>query len=237
MDRARITAPSLLQVSYPDIRPVEAAAQPPDDPNVMFLGANSLILEPGEPVGVDGQITTGVEDCLALLWLGFRPHIPIPPGPAFNVRFSGTFSPATTAYTWATDEPTYASTLPSGRYALVGMEFYSATAAAARILLPRTTSRPGTLAQSGTTLVAPGRRTAACFYDGSFGVMGIFDSFDAPKIEALCTGSDTTYTGYLRVVRIGDIPMAGKSFDARQATSLTAGSQGGLYTPCGTPSR
>ena len=61
IDRARITAPSLLQVAYPDIRPVAAAAGPPDDPNVMFLGANSLMLEPGEPVGVDWGCGSAVE--------------------------------------------------------------------------------------------------------------------------------------------------------------------------------
>lgn len=209
MLRARINAPSLLRVGYPSIRPVFANTNgvPTTDPNFMTLLGSPLLLRGAEVVGIDAvHANVGTVRQVSFLWLADKLE-PVPPGDSFWLRFTGALSLTTTPQynIWQVLSPTYDQSIPSGTYAVIGLEFMSANALAARLVLPGAVFRPGVLA-GGTAAASP--RTYAGFYDGSFGTFGTFQTTSPPNIEIMVAGNSTAQEGYLRVVRIGDIGAA-----------------------------
>lgn len=205
LTRARINAPSLLRVGYPSIRPIVAVTNgvPPADPNFMTLLGSPLLLRAAETVGVDAVHSGGAPARqVSLLWLADRLE-PVPPGDSFWLRWTATLSVALgSAFTWQVLSPTYDQSLPSGTYAVIGLEFMETNGIAARLVFPGSVFRPGVLA-SGTG--AGTARTYAGFYDGSFGVYGMFQTNAPPNIEVMVAAASTAQEGYLRVVRVGDI--------------------------------
>ncbi|MGM0578982.1 MAG: hypothetical protein ACQEXJ_24890 [Myxococcota bacterium] len=209
MTRARMFAPSMLRVGYPSIRPFEAAATPPNDPNLMVSLGDAILLEMGERVTVEAESSSGTaETAVAMLWLRIGGHDPVPPGDAFTLRYDGTM-PAT-SLEWVSTTPDITDgELPAGTYAVVGLEFVSTTAVAARIQIPGTTYRGGAIAQANA-----GDRTNRIFYDGSLGTLGSFQSFAPPSLEVFKTGSETSYECYLRLVRTGEAVTGDPTFAA-----------------------
>lgn len=204
--RARVNAPSLLRVGYPSIRPVQAAAlgAPQVDPNLMTMLDSPLLLRSSEAVGIDAAASSGATAAIALMWLADKLD-PVPPGESFWLRFTSTTAP-TTAFAWTVISPVYDQAIPSGVYAVIGMEFFSTTAIAARIVFPGSVLRPGVLAQQGSS--AGLARTHRIFYEGALGVYGTFQTNSPPNVEVITgLGTDAagSVDGYLRVVRIGDI--------------------------------
>lgn len=207
LERAVITSPGFLEVLEPDIRPISGALLPPTDPNVQDLLDGPLVVRPGEPLGVKAAVTTTTDDAAAVLLLQIGEYIPLPKGSIYTARFARTTNLTSLAFAWATGTVDFVGTLPSGRYAIVGMDIYfvSGTAVnilAARLTLPGSPWRPGVLAQGSAS-----SRSAEIFRDGSPGVMGVFDSFSGPGLEVFCdaAASDLKYAGTLRLVRLGDI--------------------------------
>ena len=213
--RARINTPSMLRVGYPSIRPVQQASTaalsgtPAANPNLCVLTDAPILARAGEPVGIDLQLVGTTQNGVGVLWLATKID-PVPKGESFWLRFtSGT---ALTELKWTVITPSFDQSFPSGAYAVTGLEFTSPGAVAARVVFPGSVFRPGVLAQVGTilTLSSAGlARTHQCFYNGSFGVWGTFQTSAPPSIEAftVTSGGDgsTTQEGYLRVMRIGDV--------------------------------
>lgn len=203
LSRARINAASLLRVGYPSIRPIQAVTDgvPPVDPNFMTMLANAPLVRANESVGVDVvHSTVGTARQVALLWLADK-FDPVPSGDSFDLRFTGTTNIAT-AFTWTIVTPTFDQSLPSGTYAVVGLEMICNNVIAARLVFPSSVFRPGVLGGGAAVGTA---RTHSAFYDGSFGVLGMFQQNAPPNLEVLTAAAASTQEGYLRVVRVGDI--------------------------------
>ena len=134
---------------------------------------------------------------------------PAPKGEGYWLRF--TSSTATQSLKWTVITPSFDQSFPSGTYCVTGLEFLSPTAVAARVVFPGSVLRPGVVAQVGSIFTgstsAGLARTHRCFYDGSFGAFGTFQTSAPPSIEIFSVSADNANTqeGYLRVVRIGDV--------------------------------
>ncbi|MEQ1735691.1 MAG: hypothetical protein ABL886_04730 [Rhodoglobus sp.] len=213
--KARINAPSLLRVGFPSIRPVQQVTAPAPsgtptaDPNLMTLLDSPIALRTGEPVGLDAATftTSPAENAVGLLWFAEKLE-PVPPGDSFWLRFTTTTT-LSAALKWSVISPTFDQSFPSGTYAVIGLELTSPGAVAARVVFPGSIFRPGVVAQVGSLAAATvgAARTHQCFYDGSFGVFGTFQTSAPPSVEVFSVSADAAATieGYLRVVRIGDV--------------------------------
>lgn len=196
LNRARIQAPALRQITPPFIRPVIAAATPPDDNKVADYRDNPFRLPRLEEIAIEASsdIAMGTEQCLALLGVsaGMRPA---PAGNVFTIR--GTSTTASVALTWTTLATTWADTLPDGRYAVVGLELIAATSVAARIIFEEQQWRPGCLG-----VAAVGSRNDQMFRKGGLGLWGTFNSWAMPQIQVLNTAAVAVHTAYMDLVRV-----------------------------------
>jgi hypothetical protein len=198
LTKARIEAPGLLRVAYPGITPLNnATTTGASKPRVANFTNRPFLLTGGEAVSLTVQ-KGGAAATMGLLVVGFD-LVPIPPGEAFWLRYSKTGITAN-AGSWTTNTSvTWEQTVPSGTYAIIGMDHWGATAMAARVWLPASRYRPGCIAH---TTPATGEQNSL-FLDGSLGVLGYFTNQQLPGIDILCEAADTSFDGMLLVIRIG----------------------------------
>jgi hypothetical protein len=241
LQRARINSPSLLRVGFPLIRPIQVSPTdlPPTDPNFMLLNTNEVHFPAGEPVGIDTTTQNGQENIIvALLWFvhcgeghsghhggeehhhegGHSLHHPqhhhlhhLPPGDSFWLRYVPADTAPVTPFRWTQVTPVFDQTLPSGTYAVIGFEHSGPSVVGARLNFPGQVFRPGVVGQT-----TPGGRTNWAFYNGTFGLYGVFRTIAPPSVEVLTVTQNPqqpgdipnqTHEGYVRVVRLGDVDM------------------------------
>lgn len=185
--------PALLAYASPDINVQEVG--------VANFTERPLRLPGGEGFSVKAN-TSGAATTNAVLILAFG-AAKIPPGEALMIRFYKSVSSGSAVWKLlglvASD---YSVTLPSGTYALIGMDYFSLLGLAARAVLEGVRYRPGVVAH-GTI----NTRSHEMFTKGQLGVWGYFSSRSMPDIEVFCATSESTHTGYLYVVRVGDVDM------------------------------
>lgn len=206
MIQAQIQAPSLLRVGYESIRPIQqnpSGFVTPNDPNLMNLTGSQTMLKSGERVVAAGlTANSATEPGVVLLWL-CDGSIPIPAGDAYVLRYTqGSATGTTTVGQWSPLTPVFDQSIPSGRYAITGIDHWSPTGVAVRIACPGSFYRPGALALSGP--FAASGRNHDLFYGTDLGVYGTFDTNALPTLEVLTAAVDSSFEGYLRVVRVGD---------------------------------
>ena len=196
--RARINSPTLRQYSPPFIRPINAALLPatlsrPADYTKMPLRLKAL-----EEFQIEStNSAAGPNNSHTILGLGLGPIQPAPNGDVYTMRGTGTGTAV--AQAWTQVVMTWADTLPSGRYAVVGMNAWAATAIAARLIFNNDQPwRPGCVAGANDTIIQD-----EMFRQGGLGVWGTFNAWAMPNVEFLCNAGDTAFTVYLDMVRIG----------------------------------
>lgn len=198
LSRAKIASPSMRQIASPFVRPINVAATPGNNPNVWLLDRNPFLIQAFEEIQV--QATSAVamtESFAAFLWLGDQ----VTPSPAGNViPLRWTSSTAAVIGSWTTLTITFADTLPSGVYTMVGSECQSTTGRAHRWIVPNQLWRPGMLSYTALS-----QRTPYAMSLGQFGQMGRFRSNDLPRPQVLCTAADAAHEGYLSVIRTGNL--------------------------------
>lgn len=196
--RAKIVSPTLRQIAPPFIRPIIGAAIPPANPNVMDLTGSPAMLYANEELAIQGTAAPGTtERFTALLWLTTAvENVPI--GPPTPLRFTSTG--AAVANAWSSLAITFTDTIPSGLYAAVFSEHFSANAIAHRWIFSNQQDRPGFLSAA-----AVGSRTYTYIPWLSNGLMGRFRSNDLPRLQVLCNAADASHEGYLWVQRIGNL--------------------------------
>lgn len=197
---ARLASPSMRQIANPFIRPLIAAAVPGSNPNVMILDHNPFRLTKGEELQITATsaVAMGSEDFTAFLWLADGKS-PLPQGNVTPLQFTSTT--ACVADTWTSVALTWNDSLPSGRYAAVMSEHWSATGRGHRWIFSNQIYRPGYLSFTANS----GRHPYAMGL-GQFGLMGTFLSTDLPRLQVLAGTTDNAHTGNLYVTRLGPLP-------------------------------
>lgn len=131
-----------------------------------------------------------------LAWIGDGPIKPTT-GKIFSLR--ATAGITLVASTWVNGPLTFNSTLPAGRYQVVGMRAQGANLVAARLVFIGGTYRPGVPGQTtNTTDLFPEMR------NGEFGIFGQFDSNQPPTLDALGQ-TDTAQDIVLDLIQVGKI--------------------------------
>jgi hypothetical protein len=193
LEAARINSPTFRRVGLPNIRPLNGTRAAGDDPNVMVIVDRPLDYPDIDTLTLEIINSGTTPDAIGLLWLQVDDE-PVPPGDTYWLRYTSTSTAGVLAWTPIVID---FDQLPEGEYIICGMEHISASCLAARLIIPGSPWRPGTLGQQSLT-----DQNHAVFYDDRLGVFGRFNAFAPPTVEVLCSAADTAHTGFLRVLRV-----------------------------------
>jgi len=195
--RARVNTPSLRYVGLPYSGLVNGALAVPSPQNVTVWGDQGPMLPTADEISVEHTLGGGAPEVeYSLVWFQFQ-NRPVPIGQTYRILFTAAITGVAGA--WASGVMTPDSTLPAGRYAIVGMQAFGTNMAAARLIFPGGGYRPGVLAANSNVGVPQNVWT-----NGRMGLYGTFDSVNVPTLEILAIGANTAQTVYLDLQRIGN---------------------------------
>lgn len=193
--QARIASPSLRTLCNPDVEGMDVGAEPASPPNMHDKFASPKALAGDEGLEALALYTGGERAfATALAWLSSGPAAPVI-GEIFTVYATG--ATTLTARVWTNVTLTFAQTLPSGRYQIVGMRARSAGCIAARLVIPGHPWRPGCLGCDSVSDLADG-----VFRHGKAGVWGEFDHDVPPTVDFLSISADTAEYVFLDLIKI-----------------------------------
>jgi len=173
--RAQLVTPSLRAVLPFDISPINNGLVFGAFPRMNQLWFSPLPLVGLEPMDILVQNGANVMN-RAFVWLGDGPIKPTT-GKIYTVR--ATASAALSTATWVNSGAlTFASTLPTGHYQIVGMRSWSVNGNAARLFIPGYAWRPGCLMEN-----AEDNNEFAVWRFGNLGVWGEFDNTVPPTVD------------------------------------------------------
>lgn len=196
-NRARLISPAFRQLSTPWIRPVNTDIVPGHRPGVANYIRNPLAIRRLEELQLEGMQTTGG----AAVAIGVAAIAASLPGPAPSgapIIMRGTGATTVTAGAWSLVTVTWQDSLPTGTYAVVGLQGIGTTMAALRLIFEDQVERPGVLGCSAADLTPPD-----FMIDGSLGIFGRFNANRMPNVEVLCNAADTAQEFYLSFIRVG----------------------------------
>jgi len=196
LTRARINTPKLRATSLPYFEPVSVSLLPGNLPHVAMYGNNQLTLDPIDEIAIEASTdaTAGSHRVIAGIFLSLS-DTPVPTGPSFTIRATSTI-PATTLQ-WSSGPLTFDQVLPAGRYAVVGLRVIGADLVFGRLIFPGGTYRPGTVASANES-----ESDGNLVRQGSFGLLGEFDSVAQPQLEVFAFGSNSAQTAFIDIIRI-----------------------------------
>lgn len=194
--RQRLQTPELTKVTSPFLRDLSVAANFGIPQRLADLRDTPIRLKGLEEIQVFHTHTAaGAEVNYAMLGL-MMDFIPSPPGPVYTIR--GTAAGTLVANAWTNcGTITWQNNLPTGRYAIIGGTFFSATAIAGRLALENLVWRPGALG-----IVGLGNPTDRMFRYGGLGVWGYFNNYAMPQAEFFASAADTAEEITLDIVRV-----------------------------------
>lgn len=191
--QVRLNQPSLREPFLPSIAPFSLTTLPANVPPIVLYGDYGPKLYKNETLGVQwSRGTVAASDAYTLLGIT-KGKRAIPPGPRIPMRFTAAITIA--EGTWALGAMTFADTLPSGKYAVVGMDVFGTNLLAARLAFSGGGYRPGILAQG-----AQGEWNGAAMPHDYMGLWGTFDNTVQPQLECFGVGAGTSQIGYLHLV-------------------------------------
>jgi len=197
---ARLSSPSLRDISLPLIHPIngnaDADAEPEIVPAVIDLRANPLVLRPNEQLNAEvNSDTTAAAAQWVIVWLSDKVPTPVT-GEVITVR--GTNTDTLVADAWTNGALTLDEDLPVGIYALVGMRAISAGLVAARAVPRGGGWRVGCLGCD-----APDDLTHEIFRMGRLGEWMRFNHDRLPSIDFLSISADTDQEVFLDLIKVG----------------------------------
>lgn len=198
--RMQIQAPSLRNIAYPEIYPINQAARTatPDDQKVQTYGDNGPRFLQNESVGLYGsENNTGASPTNGAIWIADR-FEPAPPGQVITLVATATITTVDTA--WVLGTLAFETVLASGEYIVIGMEVIMDNTNYARLLFPgQVNYRPGVPTQD-----AYGEMTARDpFRMGRCGVFGRFQFNAPPQVEVFgAAAAATAGTFLLDVIKV-----------------------------------
>lgn len=198
LQRARFSTPTLALVTTPFIRPINQALNFGVPQRLWDLSEQPLTLKGLEEITMlvtqTGGAAQQVVAVAGLMWQS----IPAPPGNIWTLR--GTSSSTATINVWTQITVTWFNALPTGTFAVVGMEAFSTTNIASRLILENQVPRPGVLGITALTNFPNQIFRGSSYSD--LGVWGQFHNYNMPLVEVLCTAADNSFEIYLDVQRL-----------------------------------
>lgn len=194
--QGQFSVPSLRVVAQPRIHPVNKQLYPVDDSPINRPGDQGARILKTETFAANltSDATVGPNDSYVLAWLYAGPKRQIP-GDITTIRASATVTAVTGS--WVVGAMTLEADLPSGFYAVVGMDVLGATAVAVRLRFPGAGYCPGVLAQQ-----ASGQFFLDTFRYGNAGTFGVFENSSIPQIDVLGTSGAVTLTIFLDIIKV-----------------------------------
>lgn len=174
--RGRIITPNFRQFTTPWIRPTQPSIVPGDETNLADYRANPLTLKPLEEVQFEAFQTSGGAAVVVSVQGWTKTGMGnVPQGDIYTMRGTGTTTNGVRA--WTIVPITWQDTLPNGKYACVGLEYFGTTALAARLIFEEQWERPGVLGGGLST-----NNVSPIFRKGRLGVFGRFDANRMPTV-------------------------------------------------------
>lgn len=195
LSAARLYAPSLRDIVYPELNPITVGTAPGDLPSIVLPDQGfEPVLQQGEEANIQASNTGAGEVQTGFLWAQSS-YDPAPPGIVHTLKLTSAVTGS--ANQWDSGVMTPSDTLPPSRYAVVGMHAWGANIIAARLIPTQGGPRPGVLA-----LASVGLDSWPWFRYGRFGKFLEFTNTSLPNIEYFKTAAGTTQTVLLDIVRI-----------------------------------
>lgn len=193
--RAQIQSPSLRSFANLDVEPIVGAVVFGSPPEALFHPLSAIPVTAEEAVNVYIESDPAAAEAhYGLIWFGDGPQTPSP-GQIYTVRATSAVTLA--AGTWVNGELTFASSLPQGRYQIVGMRARGTNLVAARLVFVGGTWRPGVPAVN-----AIADEDVHAFRYGRAGVFGEFHTNTPPSVDCLGV-TDTAQAFMLDLIRVG----------------------------------
>jgi len=195
--KARISTPTLNAVTSPYIRDVSLAVDFGNPQIVDDLSADPIMLNALEEIAilaVNSAATSGLS--LSILGLDYGRQ-PQPAGNVYTIRGTATATLVINAWTQL-GTITWQNSLPTGVYAVIGAEAFSAGGKAYRMTIENQVPRPG-----GLSTILETNRTHPLFRMGNLGEWGRFHSYLMPTFEMISASADTAEVVYMDIVRVG----------------------------------
>jgi hypothetical protein len=160
----------------------------------------AIPLSPTEELGATMSAATAGTAGILVFALGPETLPEPPPGRRQIVRCTGTTTLVANA--WTTVDVTPEIALEPGTYALVDFYPASATAIAARALIPGQAWRPGKIAHHGGTDIQVLRSIGLMRRLFPKYNMGLFTHMTTPDFQFFATAADTSQTVFIEIVRV-----------------------------------
>lgn len=194
--QGRLDSPQVRRFVPIDVEQADLADEPGSPPNVVDFFDSPIQLRESEILEAwmaeDG---TGATRVTAIVWLGDGPVAPVS-GDIRPLRATGTTT--LTANIWTNGAITLGSTLPAGRYQLVGARGLAAGLRAFRFVPVREGIRPG-----APGVDADGDIEHPRFRNGRAGVWFEFAHNAVPTVDYLSLSADTAETLILDLIQLG----------------------------------
>lgn len=192
----RLTSPKFAQFSKFEVLPVGPGPKVTDGSLVSSWPYRAPVFRPQEEV-VASCDTGGSTAAVETLLVSLATQIDAPPqGEELVIKW--TSATAAVANKWTLlGAPTLAIVLPEGAYAMLGSELQSTNAQGHRWVFSGQFYRPGFPSTTAfTNREWPGVR------DFRQGVAGTFSNITLPQCEVMVNGTDSTHTGFMRVIKV-----------------------------------
>lgn len=198
LQRARFSTPTLAVVTTPFIRPINQALTFGMPQRIWDLSESPITLKGLEEITVFVTQTGGATQQVVVVGGLMWQNVPMPVGNIWTLR--GTSTSTAVINAWTAVAMTWFNALPTGQFAIVGMQASSASMIAARLIIENQVPRPGVLGLQGLT-----NDTSMIFRGSSpsnLGQWGQFHNYNMPLVEVLCTAADNSFEVYLDVMRL-----------------------------------
>lgn len=194
---AQFQTPRLRPIALPSIRPLDVAVLPSTRLPISRFTRNPLKLNKIDEnsMQISGSVGTIANKYYAGAWFGDG-NKSKSQGQQYAVFFTAAI--VAVANAWTAGVIALNTTLPAGKYAVVGMDIFGTNLAFARLVFPRQQWRPGVVAGQNAAFI-----NAPCFRDGDLGDFGTFESYAQPQLDIFAVGANSAQTGILDLVKIG----------------------------------
>jgi hypothetical protein len=191
-----LETPSLRRVAPLCVSPLNAGSAKPVSPvRFMDMFDAPLPLTPNEQILCKAAGSeTAATDFIVIAFLASGRSEPVG-GPYYTIK--ATASSTLQPWQWTPVTPTFETSLPVGRYRIIGLRAQSPNLIAARIVVPGQPWRPGVIGVNAVT-----DKEADRFRFGRNGVLAEFDTAEGFQIECLAAAADTSQVFWLDLVPV-----------------------------------